>query len=173
MITSYSFGNRAQIQGKPFFNDVSISETTPNWNLYRLSKARMLSIQSQSSHWRASCNYQTDGVVFTDYARASFSQVDPLTLKTHECRKLKFVNIRGSECFGCSISVVQDDFIHDFAIPSWYGQYKGPNCEFRNAAGAVDYEYSFGSYFYYNTAHRCAATTVSTTQYWFGGSIPK
>ena len=123
--------------------------------------------------WRATCNYQTDGVVLTDYVRASFSQVDPLTLKTHECRKLEYVNIRGSKCFGCSIFVVQDESIHDFNIASWYGQYKGANCEFRNAVGAVSYEHSFGFYLHYNTAHRCAVTTASTSQYWFGGKIPK
>ena len=168
---SYNFGNRLQIKGKPFFNDVPLSETTPNWSAYRLSKVKMFNVQSQSSHWRATCNYSTSGVALTDYARASFSQVDPMTLKEHKCIKLEYVNIRGSWCYSCSIFVVQDDGAHDFNIASWFGQHKGPGCEFRNAAGAVENEHSFGFYLHYNTAHRCAATTASTTQFWFGRKI--
>ena len=65
LITSYALENYAKLfRGKLFHKPYSVNESSPNWDAYRLSKTRMLSIHSQSSQWRAACNYNTDGVIF-------------------------------------------------------------------------------------------------------------
>ena len=167
---SYSFANASNFKGVAFFKDYPMSPNQPNWTSYRLSKTRMTSIQSQSTRWRATCNYQSDGVVTTDYVRATFKQVNPLTYNQHACKKLAYVNIRGAECSNCSVFVVQDGDTHDFNVASEYGEtnmsHKG--CNFRNAPNAVSKEHSFGYYLFYNPTFRCVSSPNSTTQYWFG-----
>ena len=96
LIMSYRVASKAMLDTKQFYIDHPVNNKTPYWNAYRLSKSRMMSIHTQSSHWRATCSYNTDGVVLTDYVRSSFVNVDPLTINGAECRKMEYVNIRGS-----------------------------------------------------------------------------
>ena len=169
LIMSYRVASKAMLDTKQFYIDHPVNDKTPNWNAYRLSKSRMMSIHTQSSHWRATCSYNTDGVVLTDYIRSSFVNVDPLTINGAECRKMEYVNIRGSSCTECTIRVVQKTG-YTFFFSSWYGEF-GPveKCSFVNAAGAVNTESNFGYYGNINSAHRCSSNSNSTTQCWFGG----
>ncbi|XP_068730586.1 fibrinogen C domain-containing protein 1-like [Montipora capricornis] len=50
-----------------------VNEYAINWNVYRLSLTRMRSLQSHSTHWRATRSYPTHCVDFTDYVRGTFS----------------------------------------------------------------------------------------------------
>ena len=150
--------------------DHPVKEAEPNWDAHRMSKARMLWVQSQSSQWRATCNYNTDGVDFTDYVRSTFDNLDPMTFNNAECKKITYVNIRGSYCSDCTIWVHQDDR-KDFVFNGWWGQYgASPKCQFVVASGVTSSE-SFGLYDFVDTAHRCSKGQDSTTQYWFGASL--
>ena len=168
---SYKFANRLQFKHKDFMKDYPVAENSLNWDTFCLSKSLMLEIRSQSSHWRATCNYETDGLKFTDYARATFTQVDPMTFvcSGNCCRTLEYINIRGSQCSGCSIWLAQTDSHWDFVLASSYGERNG--CQFKSAPGAVNYEHSFGFYGYPHPGHRCSSGPNSTTQYWFGAGI--
>ena len=80
----------------PFKYNAPVNENAKNWNLYRLSLARMRSLQDHSSHWRATCSYPTHGVDFTDYVRGSFQDVNIVDyLGGGKCKKVEYINIRG------------------------------------------------------------------------------
>ena len=173
LITSYAFKNYAALyRDKPFYTSHSVNESLPNWDAYRLSKTRMISIQSQSSKWRATCNYNTDGVIFTDYIQSTFDHVDPITYQAHGCKNVTYVNIRGSHCSECTIWIAQHNE-KGFGIGNWWSQYQ-ENCDFVNSPGVKVFETSFG-YFIdkqnTNSEHRCSADPTATTQYWFGESL--
>ena len=175
LISSYALKNYAKhFKGEPFYKPHSVNESSPNWEAYRLSKARMISIHSQSSQWRATCNYNTDGVLFTDYIQSTFDHVDPMTYKVHSCQKVTYVNIRDSSCTDCTIMISQDDdFL--FGVASWYSQYEiQPKCDFVNSPGVKPHEGNFGFFLNkhnINPRHRCSADPTATTQYWFGASL--
>ena len=176
LIMSYAFDNYAKVtKGKAFYNSYSVNDNSPNWNAYRLSKARMLSIHSQSSQWRATCNYNSDGVIFTDYIQSTFENVDPMTYREYACKKVTYVNIRGSSCNECTIWIDQYNN-NEFGIVSWFSQYGPitPKCDFINAPGEKNYKAGFGLFLTRqntNSEHRCAAGPTATTQYWFGASL--
>ena len=59
-----------------YLHDMPINQDASEWNSYRLSLSRMKSIRDVSTHWRATCNFQTDGVKKRDYIRTSFAKND-------------------------------------------------------------------------------------------------
>ena len=75
----------APFQITPFSVNSLVNENAQNWKLYRLSLARMISLQSHSTHWRATCNYPTHGVDFRAYVRGNFK--DSTSEETRECTK--------------------------------------------------------------------------------------
>ena len=56
----------------------------------------MTSLQSHSTHWRATCSYPTHGVDFRDYIRGTFKDFNIVTyIGAGQCKKVEFVNIQG------------------------------------------------------------------------------
>ena len=171
LVMSHTLANNNQFRTYPLYKDHPVAENVPNWAAYRLSKTRMLSIQSQSSHWRATCNYNTDGVVLADYIRSSFRNVDPITFNGAGCKKMEYVNIRGKVCKECTTWCHQTETV-TFLVANWHGEFNaGANkCSYVNAAGVIRDEFSFGFYGNHNvnSGHRCVSGQASTTQYWIG-----
>ena len=141
---SYTLANNDQFKTHPLYKDQPVNENLPNWKAYRLSKAPMSSIHSQSSHWRATCNYNSAGVVLANYVRSSFGNVDLITLNGQGCMKMEYVNIRGKGCKECTIWCNQRDGF-TFIISNWFGQFgfRDNKCSYKNAAGSIKYERSF------------------------------
>ena len=167
LIQSYQLRNKATFL-KPFFKNDPVNEEIPAWDSYRLSKSRMTSIEEDSSKWRMTCQYDNDGVVYTDYVRGNNDKLNILTFSSHRCSEVEHINIRGYSCSYCTSWVAQ--FSNTvFHIDSYYS-YK--NCDFKPAESLPcdgSGEDNFGTYDCQNTAHRCSATATSTTQTWFGG----
>ena len=71
IVTSWSTSNRhlAEFRKIPFKYNAPQSEDALNWDLYRLSLARMRFIQTYSTHWRATCSYSSLGIDFRDKHR--------------------------------------------------------------------------------------------------------
>ena len=169
LIQSQSLANKALFQFKPFYlTDEPISEDVPNWDAYRLSLSHMKFIRSHTTHWRATCNFPTDGIQFRDYLRSNFDIFDLMSSKSagHRlCQKYEFLNIRGIECSNCTAA-------------TWYGGYNSMSfsidsstdagCDFNAVSGSVSSEDNFGVYQYTNPSFRCTASPTSTTQFWFG-----
>ena len=77
LIQSHSLQNNDAFRDKAFYlHDVPINQDAPEWNNYRLSMSRMKSIRNVSTHWRATCNFLTDGIDHRDYIRSSFDEND-------------------------------------------------------------------------------------------------
>ena len=122
-----------------------------------------------STHWRATCNFPTDGMDYRDYWKVSVESLD-LFVKppTHDfCVFSEYVNIRGNECTNCTVFTAYSD-TYTLHVDSWFGYSRG--CEFDGQPGGVNDENNFGYYGVTNPSFRCTWSANSTTQFWFGSS---
>ena len=170
LIQSHSFQNNGAFTDKPFYlYNLPINQNTPEWSSYRLSMSRMKSIGNISTHWRATCNFHTDGMDYRDYWKVSIESLD-LFVKppTHDfCVFSEYVNVRGNECTNCTVFTAYSD-TYTLHMDSWFGYSRG--CEFDGQPGGVYNEDNFGHYGATNPAFRCTSSANSTTQFWLGSS---
>jgi len=92
------FGSRAN---KNQFNDYRFGVDQPvsedggmvnyNWDVYRLPLSRMHSIADASTHLKATCRFQVDGLVYTDYARANLEGHDLFGFWREQCRTYEYL----------------------------------------------------------------------------------
>ena len=140
-----------------------MNQDAPEWNNYRLPKSRMKSIQDVSTHWRATCNFSTNGVDYRDYIRVSLESLDLLVEPdaSEFCLLTEFVNVRGDECTNCTVLIgYVGTTLH---MDSYFGPEAG--CDF---GGGISNEDNFGFYEVQNPAFRCTSSMSSTTQFWLG-----
>jgi hypothetical protein len=171
LIESFAFAMRVKYRNNPFTEDFSYNQGSFNWNDYRLSRSVMQHIKSNATHWRATCNYNTHGLVKTDYVRGLLSDVDILTYgQGHKCVRMQYINILGKICESCT-SHFRQDHTHAF-IDSGYGHRSELGCEWDGRQdcpdGGCDY---FGKYVISNPRFRCSNAESSTTQWWLGTVI--
>ena len=104
LIQSFSLANAGMFFSKAFGVDfpVNQSKNEVDWYLYRLPLSQMQSIANHSTHLRATCNYPTEGLRFTDYARAELEGHDIFGSWDATCRLYEYINIRGNECSSCT-----------------------------------------------------------------------
>ena len=155
-----------------FYDDYqAINGDVPNWQAYLIERPSLLWLTGHSTHWRATCQYNIDGTVYTDYLRASLEDFDiirdvPKVVET--CRPYDYVNIRENKCVNCTAR-------------TWY--YKGVwplhidsdltgSCDFdgSDTDAAIELEDNFGLYATINTKFRCTSSSDATTQFWIGGT---
>ena len=83
----------------------AVSGDTPNWQAYLIPRHDLVWLRDQSTHWRATCRYNTDSTVYTDYLRATFGDFDIIKVtpsQINRCQKYELVNIRANECTDCT-----------------------------------------------------------------------
>ena len=94
LVMSWSFSNRhlSPFKGTPLKRNSPVNENAQNWNFYRLSLARMRSLQAHSTHWRVTCSYPTHGIDFRDYLRGNFENFNILDYvgSNGACKKVEF-----------------------------------------------------------------------------------
>ena len=124
---------------------------------------------------RATCRYNTDGTVYTDYLRASFEDFDivrvtPTSGLAGNCEKYELVNIRGNQCENCTAATWYQKGYYPLHMDSYYGPLE-LNCDFdgRQSGDEVFNEDNFGHYETVNPKFRCTSSSEATTQFWFGG----
>ena len=172
LVQSYKYSHKDE-HNLPIYKNEPIHQNTFSWDNYRLSRARMKTIHEDSNRkWRFTCNFDTDGAVYTDYVRANHEHIPMLSFTSKSddgaCKTVEFINIRGTECNNCTALVAHKDNwpLH---IDSYYTNKRCSNnfsgSESCNRKG----EDNFGFYHCRNQQHRCSATEESTTQLWFGG----
>ena len=148
-----------------FKYNAPVNENAQNWNLYRLSLARMKSLQSHSTHWRATCSYPTHGVDFKDYVRGNFKDFNIMSYsQAGQCKKVEHINIRGHIGMHLTARFWQkSDLLHtDSSLTG---------CQFNPTSGSVSGEDNFGHYNVINPKFLCTEENHSTTQWWFGGHL--
>lgn len=150
----------------PLYVNKPTSEHHPNWNLFRLSLSKMKQLAAHSSHWRVTCSFQIDGVVYRDYVRAKIADFDPIHfIGLKMCKRVEYMNVRGHNCTNCDVAWWQDDkqmLHHDSS---------SAGCGFDARSGAVNSEDNFGFYASFNPNFRCTQLPSSTTNYWFGSYL--
>ncbi|KAL9967805.1 hypothetical protein ACROYT_G026101 [Oculina patagonica] len=170
LIQSHSLENNDAFRSKAFYlHDLPINQDAPEWESYRLSMSRMTYIGNSSTHWRATCNFPTNGVDYQDYARTSLDRLDLFAVPdaAKMCRWFELINIRGITCMNCT-AVTGYSELYDLHIDSW--RTDPYYCDFDGRAGAVEYEDNFGYYRKLNPNFRCSSSPTSTTQYWYGAN---
>ena len=168
LLESFSLANRKYFKSRSFLQDYPMNENSFKWNKFRLSLPIMNSTLSYSTHFRATCNFNTDGLVTTDYLRAKTANLNILQLISNLCVKMEYINIRGYDCYNCTALMIQRINWHLHT-----DSYHGPkSCQFTSAAnGSISLpggEDNFGEYYAINPLHRCTSANHSTTQWWFG-----
>ena len=170
LIQSHSLQNNAAFKHKAFYlHDMPVNQDAPNWNSYRLSMSRMKSIRDVSTHWRATCKFDTSVVDSRDYWRVSLQSLDlfaELTGSPVFCLFSDFINIRGNSCTNCAVLTAYSSY-YSLHMDSWFNQNEG--CDFNGRPGGQPDEDNFGFYFIINRDFRCASAMESTSQFWLGG----
>lgn len=156
----------------PLFQNKPKNEDSPSWKQYRLSKSRMKHIQQDLNHkWRLTCNFDSDGPVYTDYVQASHAVVPLLSTdgQHDDCQTVEFINIRGQAHTNGNVRIVHEKR-KGLHIDSYHS---GIKCmtKFLESKKCDDGsgEDNFGEYRCTNKNHRCSSSETSTTQLWFGG----
>ena len=150
-----------------FRYNAPVNENGLNWNMYRLSLTRMKSLQSHSTHWRATCSYPTHGVDFRDYVRGNFKDFNIVDfLGNGKCKKVEYVNIRGR--MGLHLSARFWQIANTFLL---HIDSSHSGCNFDPRSGSVSSEDNFGYYVNINPKFRCTEGDLSTTQWWFGAHL--
>ena len=168
LVTSWATSNKdmAEFQSTPLSQDSPVDESSPNWNRYRMSLSMMNDLSAQSTHWRATCNFPTHGLDYTDYVRGKFVDFDVITFHGHNvCKRVEYVNIRGHKCSDCNLPWWQNDGQYCLHTDSTY-----TTCGFDPTQGAGGSEDNFGAYRTSNANFRCTADASTTTNWWFGGN---
>ncbi|XP_022781730.1 uncharacterized protein LOC111322809 [Stylophora pistillata] len=171
LIESFSLSNKSRFQKDIVLYDdyQAISGDAPNWHAYLIKRPYLLWLRNSSTHWRATCRYNTDGTVYTDYLRASLEDFDIIIdqpTMTDVCRPYEYVNIRGNECVNCTARTWYKKGDYPLHIDSG----KQNDCDFdEHSKDAVSSEDNFGYYSKINSKFRCTSSDSDTTQLWIGG----
>ena len=169
LVMSWSQSHRtlAPLQITSFSENSPVNENAFNWKMYRLSLARMKSLQSHSTHWRATCSFPTHGVDFRDYVRGNFKDFDIVNyIGEGQCKKVEFVSIRNHKGMHQTARFWQKNGSWGLHIDS-----ASTGCDFNPSSGSVHTEDNFGHYWASNPKFRCSKDNRSTTQWWFGGHL--
>ena len=168
---SYSLEHSKTYQ-KPFFTDSPMNTNKPanNWFSYRLGKQMMNLVQSDSTKWRVTCDFdKTLTAIKTDFIEGTKADLDIIKFVGFEkCKKVNYVNIRGHNCSNCTAVMYQT-----LSYPLHIDARKSKTeCTFTVTdpkSCSTGGEDSFGLYNCRNPEHRCSATNNSTTNTWLGG----
>ncbi|CAB4010820.1 Dihydrolipoyllysine-residue acetyltransferase component 3 of pyruvate dehydrogenase complex [Paramuricea clavata] len=171
LVQSYQLQNYHKFM-KSFNLDNPINENTPRWDFYSLSKSRMESIRNDSSKWRITCEYDTEGVVYTDYMEGwndiidimTYEQFSPSFVCSLDKHKIDYVDVRGQNCRNCTVPIIQAPY-NPLHLDIYFSMcdFKPTKSLYCDSAG----EDNFGRYLCTNPNHRCSFPTA-TTQTWFG-----
>ena len=167
MFSQYHFSifSQSEVVFYDYLDSSAVSSDSPNWQAYLIKRHFLVWLRNYSTHWRATCRYNTDGTVYTDYLRASFEDFDivrvtPTALES--CQKYELVNIRGNQFENCTASTWYLKGTVPLHIDS---DYQLLYCDFdgHQSGDVVPSEDNFGLYYHVNSKFCC------TTQFWFGG----
>ena len=150
----------------------AVNGDSPNWQAYLIKRHFLLWLRDQSTHWRATCRYNTEGTVYRDYLRASFEDFDIIRVipsVISSCQKYEIVNIRGNECANCTAATWYRKGSSPLHIDS---SNRGHGCDFDGtlSGDVTPNEDNFGLYGTVNPKFRCTSSSQATTQFWIGSN---
>jgi hypothetical protein len=113
LVQSYSFENKDQFQSPFSVNNATKKKNAQLWKNYRLSKSKINYIMSDSTKWRFTCNYDSNGTVYIDYATGLTTELDIIHFNDAGCVKVQYINVRGWNCTNCTVYMMQ---FHDIPL---------------------------------------------------------
>ena len=164
MVLSFTLSNKQKFSAKPFWVNSPYNDAATNFELYRMSLEQMKNIRKHATEWRAICNYNATMLDHLDTVRGEFKIFDPLiNVLTGSCKRIKYVNIRGTSCKDCTAKFFQSStqFLH-------IDSSRSTTCTFQTQQGAATSEDNFGFYKNINPNFTCSSHADSTTSWWFG-----
>ena len=143
LIQSFSLANKDKFKNKMFGDDFPVNHANNDIDRssHRLSLLQMQFIANQSTHFRATCNFPTEGLQYTDYARAKLEVLNILKNYKSMCLPFEYLNIRGNECSNCTAHAKQT-LGHAWTMNSYQSKLQG--CQFDGSPGAKGDEQNFG-----------------------------
>ena len=105
LIESFAYMNQAMFRERAFYYNVPVNQNAFKWQKYRLSYANMKEIADRSTHARATCKFDTEGLNYDDYLRVKLSEINIMNFRVAKfaaCQKFEYVNIRGVGCTNCT-----------------------------------------------------------------------
>ncbi|KXJ15374.1 uncharacterized protein LOC110237396 [Exaiptasia diaphana] len=157
---------------KAFNQDWARNQHSHNWKDFRMSLADMKYFRSDSSMFRATCDFPNKDIDLTpDYMIGNLSAYDPIGNPdaTGKCFLITYVNIRGYEFLNVQTpmwSVVNT--FHPHVACGDPTLCAAPSFPVKESVASED---CFGFYGASNTKSKCTATKESTTQWWLGDTV--
>ena len=137
LIESLSLRNNNKFSDKAFYQNYPINQKEFAWSKFRLSRALMMATANNSTHVRATCNFDSEKRNYRDYLRAKLSELNVMHFNYIECKKFEFVSVRGYNCSNCTALFDQSDYMHAHT-DSYWGSQQQYKCQFTSAlVGAV------------------------------------
>ena len=177
LVQSYNFGNHITNPSafrKPLTEDDPVSQNLLDWNRYRLSRARMASINEDSDNIRFTCDFEkVDNLDQTDYLQIPLDQLGNLRYVTTNDPNNNLSFYRGTinhkDLKGCNIKLHQNggEGFHVHIDEE-------DNCAFKPQESLCD-KFRYFSHFptpqCIEQTHRCSSGPYSTSQLWFGKNL--
>ena len=104
-LSHFVYPTKNEFQNKKFYQDHRVNQKSFTWNKFRLSLPIMNSTLNHCTHFRATCNFNTDGLVTTHYLRGKPTDLNIQLLYSEPCVKLELINIRVYDCYGCTVKM--------------------------------------------------------------------
>ena len=178
LVQSFSFAERTVTNSKfetPLTTDTPVRYSAqPDWNAYRLGKARIQRINVNSNYVRFTCGFENvANVNQTDYLQISLEELETKDFTTYS-PDTEMSSYRGKineiDLRGCKIKLHQDNKCFHVHVEAKSG------CAFVPAgkpSGCNKFNYfsEFGKAACIVSTHRCTQDQTSTSQLWFGTSL--
>lgn len=164
---SFNFSNNEEFKDKPFFKSFPVNERALNWNRYRLSSSRMNQTADHSTHFRATCNFDSDKLSYDDNLRGKLGTNSVLWKEVNACVLHEVINVGNHRCDNCTVLFVQTRDCHAHIINSYNDEPRARGCEEPRRDPLLGEDY-FGCYKVINTDNRCTSRDNATTQWWLG-----
>ncbi|XP_028391273.1 uncharacterized protein LOC114516098 [Dendronephthya gigantea] len=177
LIQSFAFQERKRFKPS-FVLDRIRNQDAPNFQAYRMSKARMQSVAKNCTKWRITCDFrQGEKISYIDYVETSLTNLDILTFNGNRCVEVDYIDIRGTNCTNCTAFVLQshNKNVNPYYMGLHFDSFLGPSfsCEHNARNGSKKCgksgEDDFGFFDCRSTKHRCSAHNASLTSAWLGG----
>ncbi len=171
LVQSASYANHTRSENaftKPLTKDRPlISQNALTWSGYRLSKARMQSIYTNSAHLGFTCDFEkVDDVHEMDYLQMPFPNTDIIKDKFNKTTISRYhAQINEDDLQNCTVELRQG------GQKGLHVRIKGDSCAFVPNNPCKDFHY-FTYYPCLEQTHRCTQNENSTSQLWFGSGTP-
>ena len=169
LVQSFSFANRTNtIYKRKLTVDQPISENAPTWRAYRLGKARMQSIDVNSDQIRFTCDSEkVTNVNQTDYLQVEVEGSLPKIMELNLENNKYHGKINGTGLTRCAVEMKQAGKSENFEI-----KIDGDTCPIAQPQGNCKKLYFIYHFSCEHPTHRCNMSQNSTSQIWFGKTLP-